>query len=102
MELRILVKDNGTEIIYIREVKISQRERERQCNIATVLLRFCTTKDERIISSISSSTTTITNRTPGRTQENDDVSTEKFCSRTRCRCRSEILTSLLPSFCILP
>ena len=32
-------------------------------------LRFCTQRDERLIASISSSTTTITNRNPGITQE---------------------------------
>ena len=60
-------------------------------------LRFCTQRDERLIASISSSTTTITNRNPRKTQVNDDVSTHQFRSRTRCRCRSEILTSLLYS-----
>ena len=33
------------------------------------LLRFCTQRDEQLIASISSSTTTITNRNPGITQE---------------------------------
>ena len=32
-------------------------------------LRFCTQRDERLIASISSSTTTITNRNPAITQE---------------------------------
>ena len=32
-------------------------------------LRICTQRDERLIASISSPTTTITNRNPGRTQE---------------------------------
>ena len=32
-------------------------------------LRFCTQRDKRLIASISSSTTTITNRNPGITQE---------------------------------
>ena len=32
-------------------------------------LRFCTQRDERLIASISLSTTTITNRNPGRKQE---------------------------------
>ena len=32
-------------------------------------LRFCTQRDERLIASFSSSTTTITNMNPGRTQE---------------------------------
>ena len=55
-----------------REVKISlrQRVRQRQCNIAVVFVTFLYKKrDERLIASISSSTTTITNRNPGITQE---------------------------------
>ena len=58
--------------MYIWEVKISlrkrQRVREQQLNIAVVFLRFCKQKDERLVASISS-TTTITNMNPGRTQE---------------------------------
>ena len=38
-------------------------------NNAVVFDTFCTQRDERIIASFSSSTTTITNRNPGRTQE---------------------------------
>ena len=34
-----------------------------------VFVMFCTQRDERLIASISSSTTTITNRNTGRTQE---------------------------------
>ena len=32
---------------------------------------------------------------PRKNTRNDDVSTQKFRSRTHCRCRSEILTFLL-------
>ena len=56
-------------------------------------LRFCTERDERLIASISSSAKTVTNRNPGRIQKMMIVSTHK--SRSRARCRSEILTSLL-------
>ena len=55
-------------------------------------LRFCTQRDERLIASISSSTTTITCMNPGRTKE-IMTPAHKFFSRTRCR--SETLTSLL-------
>ena len=57
-------------------------------------LRFCKQRDERLIASISS-TTTITNRNLGITQEMKMSAHTKIRSRTRCRCRSGILTSLL-------
>ena len=55
-----------------REVKISlrqrQRVRERHLNIAVVRVTFYTQRDEPLIASFSS-TATITNMNPGRTQE---------------------------------
>ena len=47
-------------------------ENEKENDNETLLsfsLRFCTKRDERLVASISSSTTTIANRNPGRSQE---------------------------------
>ena len=58
---------------YVKEVKIhydNDNEYENNNEISlSFSLRFCTERDERLIASISSSTTTITNRNPGITQE---------------------------------
>ena len=50
----------------------NKNEKEKENDNETLLsfsVRFCTKRDERLVASISSSTTTITNRNPGRSQE---------------------------------
>ena len=75
--------------------KLTRDEYENDNEISlSFSLRFCTQRDERLIASISSSTTTITDRKSEKNTRNDDVSTQKIRSCTRCLCRSEILTSL--------
>ena len=82
-----------------REVKISLRQRERLCNIAVVFVMFFytkrwTTRRFHFIVYYSDN-----EYEPKKNTRNDDISTQKC----RCRCRSEILTSLIidifPSSC---
>ena len=57
---------------FVRNVIHSDNDNEYEDDNETSLsfpLRFCTQRDERLVASISSSTTEITNRNPGRTQE---------------------------------
>ena len=82
--------------LFIREVKISLRRHEYENDNEISLsfsLCFCTQRDELLIASIFLSSTTITNRNPGRTHEMM-MSADKKC-RSRTRCRSVFLTSPL-------
>ena len=76
------------ESVYNRDAKISlrQRVRERQCNIAVVFvtIRF------HFVDYYNNN-----GKEPRKNTRNDYVSTHKFRSRTRCHCRSEIVTSLI-------
>ena len=84
-----------------REVKISlrqrQRVRERQLNIAVVFVTFLYTKKWTTHRFHFVVYYNDNEYEPRNNTRNEDVSTQKFYSRTRCRCRSEILSSLILS-----
>ena len=66
---RVVVASGVTFHIKIGRLRFhDENENDNEISLS-FSLRFCTQIDERLIASISSSTTTIPNRNPGRTQE---------------------------------